>query len=311
MKTSLSNTWSGLKTTATNTWSGLKTSISNTWDTIKNSSSNTWSTIKTTISSKWSDLKTDLANKATQIKTDLSSKFNDIHSLLKNKDWNGIGSAITSGISQGINSGWYWLKNTVSNLAKNLLSSAKSALGIRSPSRLFRDEVGLMIGAGVGEGVTKSAPGILSAVSGVADAIADEFQNGSYVLPAARIDGAMQNFTDRIVDSTDALLEHLEEIANRVTFVIPALATGTVAPYGVMSGGAGLASAIEASNNRLADDLAGVISQAVASATVQVVDAIKDAGDRPIHIDKRALADAVCADINRRSRMYNSNPLLA
>ena len=70
--------------------------------------------------------------------------------------WSGVGSNICNGIANGISSGWSWLKNKVSSLASSLLSAAKSALGIHSPSRLFRDEIGLNIGYGVGEGVEAS-----------------------------------------------------------------------------------------------------------------------------------------------------------
>ena len=63
-----------------------------------------------------------------------------------------IGYNIVSGIWNGISSGWGWLCNQVSNLAHNLLSAAKNALGIHSPSTKFRDEIGKMMAAGIGEG---------------------------------------------------------------------------------------------------------------------------------------------------------------
>ena len=49
-----------------------------------------------------------------------------------------IGSNIVSGIWNGISSGWDWLTGKVKSLAKSLLDGAKDALGIHSPSRLFR-----------------------------------------------------------------------------------------------------------------------------------------------------------------------------
>lgn len=69
-----------------------------------------------------------------------------------------IGSNIVQGLWNGISSGWDWLKEKVSNLAKSLLDSAKEALGINSPSRAFRDEVGKFIMPGVGEGVERTMP---------------------------------------------------------------------------------------------------------------------------------------------------------
>lgn len=69
-----------------------------------------------------------------------------------------IGSNIISGIWNGISSGWDWLKNKVSSLASSLLQGAKDALGIESPSRLFRDLVGKMIPQGIGVGITAEMP---------------------------------------------------------------------------------------------------------------------------------------------------------
>ena len=69
-----------------------------------------------------------------------------------------IGSNIVTGIWNGISSGWDWLKNKVSDLASSLLQGAKDALGIKSPSRLFRDLVGKMIPQGIGVGITAEMP---------------------------------------------------------------------------------------------------------------------------------------------------------
>ena len=52
-----------------------------------------------------------------------------------------IGSNIIDGIFAGLSAGWSWLTNQVSNLATNLLNSAKWALGIFSPSTKFKNEV--------------------------------------------------------------------------------------------------------------------------------------------------------------------------
>ena len=76
-----------------------------------------------------------------------------------------VGSNIVSGIWSGISSGWEWLKGQVSSLASSLLSAAKGALGIKSPSRKFRDMVGKMIPAGIAVGIKKNAKVATSALS--------------------------------------------------------------------------------------------------------------------------------------------------
>ena len=75
-----------------------------------------------------------------------------------------IGRNIVDGIWSGISSGWEWLTSKISSLAKSLLNAAKRALGISSPSKVFRDEVGKFIPAGVSTGVEAETPEAVKAV---------------------------------------------------------------------------------------------------------------------------------------------------
>lgn len=63
-----------------------------------------------------------------------------------------IGSDIVHGIWNGISGAAGWLADQVKNFASGILDGMKNALGIHSPSRLFRDQVGKYIAQGIGEG---------------------------------------------------------------------------------------------------------------------------------------------------------------
>lgn len=65
-----------------------------------------------------------------------------------------IGSDIVHGIWNGISGAAGWLAGQVKSFASGILDGMKSALGIHSPSRLFRDQVGKYIAQGIGEGFT-------------------------------------------------------------------------------------------------------------------------------------------------------------
>lgn len=64
-----------------------------------------------------------------------------------------IGKDIVHGLWNGISGAGGWLFNKVSTFASGVLSSMKGALGIHSPSRKMRDEVGKWITRGVGVGI--------------------------------------------------------------------------------------------------------------------------------------------------------------
>lgn len=78
-----------------------------------------------------------------------------------------IGASIVEGIFSGISNGWSWLTESVGNLAGNLFETAKSALGINSPSKVFADEVGKWIPEGIAVGIDKNAKSVLQSVKDV------------------------------------------------------------------------------------------------------------------------------------------------
>ena len=65
-----------------------------------------------------------------------------------------IGSDIVRGIWDGISGAAGWLADKVASFANGILDGIKNTLGIHSPSRLFRDQVGKYIAQGIGEGFT-------------------------------------------------------------------------------------------------------------------------------------------------------------
>ena len=75
-----------------------------------------------------------------------------------------IGSNIIHGIISGITGAASSLFSTMRNIASNALNAAKSALGIHSPSTVFRDMVGKMIPAGVTVGIEANAGKTIQAI---------------------------------------------------------------------------------------------------------------------------------------------------
>lgn len=63
-----------------------------------------------------------------------------------------IGGDIVRGIWNGISGAAGWLANKVKSFAGGILDGMKNALGIKSPSRVFRDQVGKYIAQGIGVG---------------------------------------------------------------------------------------------------------------------------------------------------------------
>lgn len=116
---------------------------------------------------KIANLLTGAANKVVSWGTNLASKGKAAASKLFNAVVNGvtslpgkmleIGSNIVNGVWNGIQNAAGAFASNVKNFFSGIVSGAKSALGIASPSRVFRDEVGKQIPPGVAEGIDDAA----------------------------------------------------------------------------------------------------------------------------------------------------------
>lgn len=73
-------------------------------------------------------------------------------------DWGEIGSNIITGIKNGLTKAAKFLMDAVKDLASSAVNWVKDKLGIGSPSKVFRDEVGKMMAVGLGIGFERNVP---------------------------------------------------------------------------------------------------------------------------------------------------------
>lgn len=159
--------WAGIGNFVTSVWNGIKSVVSaganamsgiisavsgmiNTvwsglWNAVKGLASNAWNGITGTVRNGVNSV----ANTVSGIGGKIKGAFNNAGSWLISAG-NNIVQGLINGIKGAIGNAVAAVKGAVSSI----VNAAKSALGIHSPSRVFRDEVGKMIPAGLGVGVT-------------------------------------------------------------------------------------------------------------------------------------------------------------
>lgn len=99
------------------------------------------------------------------------SAISKVVSAFKNTSWSSVGSNIVKGIVSGLSAGLSSIVSKAKELAKSALNAAKSALGIHSPSRVFRDEVGEMISIGMAEGIEDKAKIAVDSVKNMSNSL--------------------------------------------------------------------------------------------------------------------------------------------
>lgn len=83
-----------------------------------------------------------------------------------------IGSQIVHGIISGITGSIGKVGSAILGGVKDAISGVKNFLGIHSPSRLFRDQIGRNIGLGLARGISNSQAAVMSSMNGMASDIA-------------------------------------------------------------------------------------------------------------------------------------------
>jgi phage-related protein len=207
--------WSGIKDKVVDGFSDLKTKISTKFSEAKTAAEQKWSdakskfsSVKDKVVSAFSDLGSKLSplfskakNNATQTWNDVKSIFNkfkngdivgafsDLGSLLKSKfssalniakkgfdKIKSIGSDLVTGLWNGINDKFSWLTGKIKSFASNVTDKLKGFFGIKSPSRVMRDEVGKQLAEGVAVGITSNSEKAESAAEKMGKNILDAAQ---------------------------------------------------------------------------------------------------------------------------------------
>ena len=78
--------------------------------------------------------------------------LNSLKKTIKETDWKGLGKNILNGILNGLMNFGNVVKDTVKKVGNKITSEIKSFFGIKSPSRLMRDEVGSFLADGIAVG---------------------------------------------------------------------------------------------------------------------------------------------------------------
>lgn len=113
--------------------------------------------------SKFQSIKDNIVGAFDGFDIDMNNIFVNAWNAVSNLDWWGLGGNILDGIMGGISN----ITGTVQSWGGDFVRSIKGVLGIHSPSRVFRDEVGYYLGMGIAAGLEDSGKAIDNTVSGI------------------------------------------------------------------------------------------------------------------------------------------------
>lgn len=206
IKDFFTTTWDGIRTTIGTVLNAIQSVWTSIWNAVRSVASTIWNAISGVVSTCIQNVSNTISTVLNAISGVWTSVWNSVSSYLSNI-WHGITSAVSNGIQSvsntvgrirdtvlgavsgagqwlydtgrqviqglinGIGGAFQWVRNTISNLGSSLVGWAKSVLGIHSPSRIFRDEVGKWIPAGMAQGIDKASGLVEDSIDGLTDMI--------------------------------------------------------------------------------------------------------------------------------------------
>ena len=164
---------------------------------------------------KASEFASNLGRKASEAGRNM---VNNIVNTVKNlpSQMVSIGKNIVEGVWNGITGMGTWLKNKVSSFFGGIVDGAKKALGIHSPSRVMRDQVGKYIAEGIGVGIEENTDSVLDPINSLNDNIIAE---GRKLNPTTFERGLNKTF-DSNLSSSNEINTTNPELSNGQQFVI-------------------------------------------------------------------------------------------
>lgn len=152
----ITTVWNGVKSVVSagaNAISGIISAVSGTINTVW---TGLWNAVKGLASSAWNGITGAVRNGVNSVVGTVSGIGGKIKGAFSAAgSWlESAGTNIIQGLINGIKGAIGNAVAAVKGAASSIVNAAKNALGIHSPSRVFRDEVGKMIPAGLGVGVT-------------------------------------------------------------------------------------------------------------------------------------------------------------
>ena len=219
--------WSAIQGIASAVWGGIQGVVSAgvgrvsgvvsaACSTIRSVWAALWNGVGSIVSSVWGGIVGTVSNMVGRVGSVVSGIGGTVRSAVSGAgSWLvDAGRNIIQGLINGITGMVGSLYSSITNALSGLVDKAKNALGIHSPSRVFRDEVGVMVGRGMALGIDDSAHVVSrsmdSLVSTMSLSDADWSKTGRLNVTTDTPSDS-DRLLESIVGRMDALIETVEE----------------------------------------------------------------------------------------------------
>lgn len=169
----VSSVWDGIKSIVSSAINAVSSVISSVLNGISGIFSSVWNGIRGAVSSAWSGITSAVSSGVSSMMSFITSIPSRIMGVFSGAgSWLlSAGQNIIQGLINGITNAIGGAISAVKNAASGIIDGAKSILGIHSPSKVFDREIGRMIPAGLGRGVSENERAATRPVEDMVDSL--------------------------------------------------------------------------------------------------------------------------------------------
>lgn len=181
--TSWGQIWSAITGFVTKIWNSVSSWFSRTVEAVRQKMSEAWNavvskgqqwvdSIKQTMSNFLSSVKQKFWDVVNACRQGMEDAVNAIRNFFGK--FGEVGRYLMEGLANGIKDGIDWVVNAAKGVAERAVSAAKSALGIHSPSKVFKG-IGQFVSQGLGIGIANQAYKAVDAVKNMSNQMMNAF----------------------------------------------------------------------------------------------------------------------------------------
>lgn len=169
----VSSVWDGIKSIVSGAINAVSSVISSVLNGISGIFSSVWNGIRGSVSSAWSGITSAVSSGVSSMMSFITSIPSRIMGVFSGAgSWLlSAGQNIIQGLINGITNAIGGAISAVKNAVSGIIDGAKSMLGIHSPSKVFDREIGRMIPAGLGRGVSENERAATRPVKDMVDSL--------------------------------------------------------------------------------------------------------------------------------------------
>jgi len=182
VKDNFTKMWNVIRTIFTN----VRTFISTIWSAIRTIFSNFLGLIKNLVTGNFRGMLQNVRNIMNSVLSVIRSIWNRAIKFLKGINLKNIGKDIIRGLINGIGSMASAVADKVRSIGNSIKNGFKKVLGIASPSKIMRDEVGRWIPAGIAEGIEKEERSAIQAMRKLGESLS------ATITPSVNVSGSLR-----------------------------------------------------------------------------------------------------------------------